>query len=116
VLARTIHLCAASAVTAGLLTAGPALALVGDGAPVASAAPAGDRAPAIKLNPTPRNIELEVPVKVDGALLGNVAIKITPEDKVLADAKLLKTYLGKIMKQEILTAALALPEIGRAHV
>ena len=28
---------------------------------------------------------------------------------MLADAKLLKTYLGKIMKQEILTAALAVP-------
>ena len=63
-----------------------------------------------RLNPTGRDIEIEVPLKLDGDRLGDVAIKITADDKVFVDAKLLKTYLGKTFKQEILTAALETPE------
>ena len=99
---RTIHLCAAGAVAAGFFTASPALGLAGDGGPAGSQPPAADELPVFKLNPTRRNIEIEVPLKADGALLGNVALKITPEDKLFADAKLLKTYLGKIVKPEVL--------------
>ena len=109
---RTIHLCAAGVLAAGLLTASPALSLASDSGPAGSAAPAPaeSQLPVFKLNPTGRTIEIEVPLKVDGALFGNVAIKITPDDKVLADGKLLKTYLGKILKTEVLTAALATPK------
>jgi hypothetical protein len=71
--------------------------------------------PVIKLNPTGRNMEIEVPVKADGAILGNVAIRITPDDKLLVDAKLLKTYLGKLLKPEMLTAALAVPAQDSAN-
>jgi outer membrane usher protein len=120
------YVCAAIAVAAELLGANPALSLDGGASPATSAAPvpaarapvapapaaapvAEAALPVMKLNPTKRDIELEVPLKADGALLGNVALKITPEDKLFADAKLLKTYLGKILKQDILNAALAVP-------
>ena len=72
--------------------------------------------PAMKLNPTGRTYEIEVPVKVDGARLGDIAIKITPDDKIFVDGKLLKTYLGKIVKEEVLTAALAVPAEGATQV
>ncbi len=112
---------------AGLLSATPALSLASGGGSAGSATPASPAAPAaavapatppaapenqqaaVKLNPTNRTIEIEVPLKADGAILGNVALKITPDDKLFADAKLLKTYLGKIFKLEVLTAALAVP-------
>jgi len=64
----------------------------------------------VKLNPTGRTYEIEVPLKVDGARLGDVGIEITADDKLSVDAKLLKTYLGKICRPEVLTAALAVPE------
>jgi len=64
----------------------------------------------VKLNPTGRTYEIEVPLKVDGARLGDVGIKITADDKLFVDAKLLKTYLAKIYTPEVLTAALATPE------
>ena len=64
----------------------------------------------VKLNPTGRTYEIEVPLKVDGARLGDVGIKITADDKLFVDAKLLKTYLAKIYIPEVLTAALATPE------
>ena len=64
----------------------------------------------MKLNPTGRTYEIEVPLKVDGARLGDVGIKITADDKLFVDSKLLKTYLGKIYRPETLTAALAVPE------
>ncbi len=64
----------------------------------------------VKLNPTGRTYEIQVPLKVDGARLGDVGIKITADDKLSVDAKLLKTYLGKIYRSEVLTAALAIPE------
>ena len=66
--------------------------------------------PVVKLNPTGRTYEIEVPLKVDGARLGDVGIKITADDKLFVDAKLLKTYLGKIYRPEVLTAALRAPE------
>jgi hypothetical protein len=34
----------------------------------------------VKLNPTGRTYEIEVPLKVDGARLGDVGIKITADD------------------------------------
>ena len=64
----------------------------------------------VKLNPTGRTYEIEVPLKVDGARLGDVGIKITADDKLFVDAKLLKTYLAKIYIPEVLTAALAVSE------
>jgi outer membrane usher protein len=106
---------------AGFLTASPALGLAGESGPAGSTAPAPALAsaaapapaeyqlPVMKLNPTGRTIEIEVPLKADGTLLGNVALKIAPDDKLFADAKLLKTYLSKILKPEVLTAALAAP-------
>ena len=54
----------------------------------------------MKLNPTGRKFEIEVPVKLDSELLGNVLVKITPDEKIYADAKLLKTYLGKIVHRK----------------
>ena len=72
--------------------------------------------PPAKLNPTGRDIEMEVPLKLDGARLGDVAIKITADDKIFVDAKLLKTYLGNTFKQEILRAALQTPEDSSAQV
>ncbi len=47
-----------------------------------------------------------MPLKLDGARLGDVGIKITPDEKILVDAKLLKIYLGKIFIAEVLEAAL----------
>ncbi len=64
----------------------------------------------VKLNPTGRTFEIEVPLKVDGTRLGDVAIKITADDSLFVDVKLLKTYLAKIYIPEILTTALAMPE------
>ncbi len=64
----------------------------------------------VKLNPTGRTYEIEVPLKVDGSRLGDVGIEITADDKLFVDTKLLKTYLGKIYRAEVLTAALAMPE------
>ena len=66
--------------------------------------------PAMKLNPTGRTYEIEVPLKVDGARLGDVGIKITADDKLFVDAQLLKTYLGKVYRPEVLTAALVVPQ------
>ncbi len=63
-----------------------------------------------KLNPTGRTYEIEVPLKSDGTRLGDVGIKITADDKLFVDAKLMKTYLGKIYRPEVLTAALSAPE------
>jgi outer membrane usher protein len=96
---------------ASLLTASLALAGSGYAAPTPGVAQpdAADTQPAIRLNPTNRNYEIEVPLKLDGARLGDVRIKITPQDKVLVDAKTLKTYLGKVVRAEVLTAALAVP-------
>ena len=91
---------------AGLLAATPALSLAAPG-DAKTSSPAEVQQPAVKLNPTGRTFEIDVPVKSGGAVLGNVAVKITPDDKLFADAKLLKTYLGKIMKPDVLTAALA---------
>jgi len=64
----------------------------------------------VKLNPTGRTYEIEVPLKVDGARLGDVGIEITADDKLSVDIKLLQTYLGKVFRTEVLTAALVLPE------
>ncbi len=64
----------------------------------------------VRLNPTGRTYEIEVPLKVDGARLGDVGIEITADEKLFVDAKLLKTYLAKIYIPEVLTAALAVPE------
>jgi len=64
----------------------------------------------VKLNPTGRTYEIEVPLKVDGARLGDVGIEITADDKLFVDSKLLKTYLGKIYRPEVLTAALVVPQ------
>ena len=66
--------------------------------------------PVARLNPTGRTYEIEVPLKVDGVRLGDVGIKITADEKLFVDAKLLKTYLSKIVTPEVLTAALAVPE------
>jgi outer membrane usher protein len=65
---------------------------------------------AARLNPTGRAIEIEVQLKLDGGRLGDVPIKIDADDKIFVDARLLKTYLGKIVKTEILTAALQTAE------
>ena len=109
--------CALSA-AAGLLTATPAFSLADPGA--AGGVPAAEVQQPVKLNPTKRVFEIEVPVKSDGALLGNVGIKITPNDELFVDAKLLKKYLAKVIKPDILTAALAVPapavaSCGRHH-
>jgi outer membrane usher protein len=66
--------------------------------------------PPVRINPTGRTYEIEVPLKLDDDRLGDVGIKITADDKIFVDAKLLKTYLGKTFKQEILTAAIETPE------
>ena len=101
---------AAGYMTASLLLASAALAAPapnGWTSQVVTEAPA--EAP-VKLNPTGRTYEIAVPLKVDGARLGDVGIKITADDKLFVDAKLLKTYLAKIYIPEVLTAALAMPE------
>lgn len=100
---------------AGILAASLVLTPVASAAPAAGGwtsqivAEAPEEAPA-KLNPTGRTYEIEVPLKVDGARLGDVGIKITADDQLFVDAKLLKTYLVKIYRPEVLTAALAAPE------
>ncbi len=66
--------------------------------------------PAVRINPTGRAIEIEVALKLDGARLGDVPIKIAADEKIFVDAKLLKTYLGRIVKAELLTAALQAAE------
>ena len=101
---------------AGILAASLALTAVALAAPnaggwtshIEAEAPA-EEAPA-KLNPTGRTYEIEVPLKADGARLGDVGIKITADDQLFVDAKLLKAYLVKIYRPEVLTAALAAPE------
>ena len=100
--------CVLSAAAAGLLTAAPAFSLAGPDAAKGAGALTEVQQP-VKLNPTKRVFEIEVPVKSDGALLGNVGIKITPADELFVDAKLLKKYLAKVIKPDILTAALAVP-------
>ena len=99
---------------AGYMTASLALASAALAAPAANGwkSQIVDAPPqaVMKLNPTGRTYEIEVPLKVDGARLGDVGIKITADDKLFVDAKLLKTYLGKIYRPEVLTAALAVPE------
>ncbi len=61
------------------------------------------------LNPTNRIFEIMVPLKMDGFKLGEASVQITPDDRVLVDVTLLKTYLGPALKPEIVTAALASP-------
>ena len=105
---------AAGLLTATLLLAPAALgAAAGEGwnPQVAKSQPPEPEAPlpAVKLNPTGRDYEIDVPLMLDKARLGDVGIKITADDKVFADARLLKTYLGKVYLPEILTAALAAP-------
>jgi hypothetical protein len=99
---------------AGYMTASLALASAALAAPAPNAWKSqivdAPPQPEVKLNPTGRTYEIEVPLKVDGARLGDVGIKITADDKLFVDAKLLKTYLGKIYRPEVLTAALAAPE------
>ena len=63
--------------------------------------------PAAKLNPTGRTYEIDVPLKVDGIRLGDVGIRLTSDDKLFVDAKLLRTYLDKIYRPDVLTTALA---------
>jgi outer membrane usher protein len=97
---------------AGLAAASFALAGEVYAAPKAEAVqPDGSETqPAMKLNPTNRIFEIEVPLKLDGGRLGDVRIKITPDDKLFVDAKSLKTYLGKVVREEFLTSALAAPQ------
>src|SRR5271157_4250021 len=101
--------CAAVGIAAAGLWSAPALATGPAPGGAASAVPDTPHPP-VKLNPTGRTIEMDVPLKLDGDRLGDVAIKITTDDKVFVDAKLLKTYLGKTFKAEMLTAALETPE------
>lgn len=109
------YLCAVGLLAASLLL-GPAGSAAGASegwkAQLADAQPSATESeqPAVRLNPTGRDYEIEVPLKVDGARLGDVGIKITADEKLFVDAKLLKTYLDKIFLPEVLTAALAVPE------
>ncbi len=66
-------------------------------------------APAVDLNPTTRTFEIMAPLKLDGFKLGETLIQITHDDRVLVDVTLLKTYLGKAMKADVIAAALTLP-------
>jgi outer membrane usher protein len=72
--------------------------------------------PATRINPTGRAIEIEATLKLDGARLGEVPIKISADEKIFVDAMLLKTYLGKIVKTDVLTAALQTSEDPAASV
>ncbi len=93
--------CAILGVAAAGFWPGAALA-----APPAAAADAEASVPAVRINPTGRTFEIDVPLKMDGARLGDVGIKLTPDEKIFVDAKLLKTYLGKTFKAETLVAML----------
>jgi outer membrane usher protein len=99
---------------ASFLMASLALASAGYAAPATGVAPpdAAEEQPVMRLNPSNRDYEIEVPLKLDGVRLGDVRIKITPQDKIFVDAKTLRTYLGKTVREEVLTAALAPPEGG----
>ena len=107
--------CAAVGIAAAGLWSAPALA-ASPATGWAASAVLDNPQLAVRLNPTGRDIEIEVPLKLDGDRLGDVTIKITADDKLFVDAKLLKTYLGKTFKQEILTAALETPEDQAAQV
>ena len=96
-------------ITASLPLASYVLAAAAPEAAKGALATAEDELPAARLNPTGRTYEVEVPLTVDGARLGDIAIKITADEKLFVDAKLLKIYLGKIMKEEVLTSVLAVP-------
>ena len=72
--------------------------------------------PAVKTNPAGRTYEIEVPLKLDGARLGDVPIKITADDKLFIDAKLLRVYLDKVIVPEVLTTALAVAPEQAAQV
>lgn len=103
-------ICAVGCVMASLSLASASLAIPASDGWKPQAAGDEDPQPAAKLNPTGRTYEIEVPLTIDGARLGDVGIKITPDDKVSVDAKVLKIYLGKVYLPEMLTAALAVPE------
>jgi outer membrane usher protein len=66
-------------------------------------------APEMDLNPTNRTVEILVPVTMDGFKLGETSIQITPDDRVLADTGMLKTYLAAALRPEIVSAALVMP-------
>ena len=110
------HILAVSFLTASLVFASAALAAAGSEAAKGPLEVAEAEQPVAKLNPTGRTYEIEVPVKLDGARLGDVAIKITADEKLFVDAKLLKTYLGKVVLPEVLSAALAFPAEGATQV
>ncbi len=96
--------------TASLSLASAALAAPAPGGWKSQVVTDDPPAAVVKLNPTGRTYEIEVPLKVDGARLGDVGIEITADDKLFVDAKLLKTYLAKIYIPEVLTAALVMPQ------